>query len=96
MENSILVCGGAGYIGAHMCKQLARAGWVRDHELGKSLSSRGGAHGSALRGTSGRRPQRQPRAACARSARNPTVNSTWTDEEIIVARKAAALLQKQA
>ncbi|HPA01401.1 MAG TPA: UDP-glucose 4-epimerase GalE [Chiayiivirga sp.] len=28
MENSILVCGGAGYIGAHMCKQLARAGWV--------------------------------------------------------------------
>jgi UDP-glucose 4-epimerase len=23
----ILVCGGAGYVGAHMCKQLARAGY---------------------------------------------------------------------
>ena len=28
MEKTVLVCGGAGYIGAHMCKQLARAGWT--------------------------------------------------------------------
>lgn len=28
MMSSILVCGGAGYIGSHMCKQLARAGFL--------------------------------------------------------------------
>ena len=28
MTKSILVCGGAGYIGSHMCRQLARAGYV--------------------------------------------------------------------
>ena len=28
MERRILVCGGAGYIGSHMCKALARAGYL--------------------------------------------------------------------